>query len=267
MISISAVLGILAGLALGWVISSAGIVNPIRRAVDCLRKLARGELSVEIYGTDRDDEIGEIAQTMQVFKETAAEAKRLETEQANAGAERRNEMLALADSFEASVKTAMAVVSNTATELQSAASSMLPPSPRKARARRWPWPKPPTRRRVTSRPSLRRRRTFGLYHRNQQAGATSSETAQKAVNDAERTNASVESLSETADKIGRVVEVINSIASQNDLLCAQCDDRGCARRRGRQGLCGCCVGSQKVWPIKPQRRPRRSPSRSPACRG
>src|SRR5882724_3714785 len=32
-ISISAVLGILAGLALGWVISSAGIVNPIRRAV------------------------------------------------------------------------------------------------------------------------------------------------------------------------------------------------------------------------------------------
>jgi methyl-accepting chemotaxis protein len=42
--------------------------------------------------------------------------------------------------------------------------------------------------------------------------------AQKAVQEAERTNAQIEGLAETAQKIGEVVKLINAIASQTNLL-------------------------------------------------
>lgn len=74
--------GIICSLLIGWFVSMKGIVSPIRNAVGSLRGLAEGDLETSVYGLGRRDEIGEIAETMQVFKETAIKSRELSEEQA-----------------------------------------------------------------------------------------------------------------------------------------------------------------------------------------
>ena len=78
---IVAVAGVIGGLAVGFVIGNLGVSKPIGNIVQGLRKLAAGDVQVEIYGVDRKDEIGLIAAAMQVFKQNALEKIRLQAEQ------------------------------------------------------------------------------------------------------------------------------------------------------------------------------------------
>ena len=61
-----AIAGILGGAILGWAISRFAISQPLLRAVDCLKRLAQGELHLTIFGTGRGDEIGMIADTVAI---------------------------------------------------------------------------------------------------------------------------------------------------------------------------------------------------------
>ncbi len=72
-----AVTGIAISLVIGWWVSSRGIVRPLNSSVGSLRKLAEGDLEAEVYGVQRKDEVGDIAQTMQVFKDTAIRSQQL----------------------------------------------------------------------------------------------------------------------------------------------------------------------------------------------
>jgi len=74
--------GIFGGALIGYLLGSRGISRPISHVVAALRKLADGDVQVEIFGLGRKDEIGDIAGTMQVFKENAQAKIRLEAEQA-----------------------------------------------------------------------------------------------------------------------------------------------------------------------------------------
>ncbi|RME65274.1 MAG: methyl-accepting chemotaxis protein [Alphaproteobacteria bacterium] len=87
LLSIVALAGVIIGLALGQYVAKVGVVAPIRRIVAAMGQLAKGDLTTEIAGKERGDEIGEMAAALQVFKDTAAEAKRLDQE-ARAAAER-----------------------------------------------------------------------------------------------------------------------------------------------------------------------------------
>lgn len=81
------------------------IARPVGRIAQVLRALAAGDKTVEIPYTGRDDEVGEAAKAAGAFKVNlirmellAAERQEAET---RAAAEKREEMLALADTFEA----------------------------------------------------------------------------------------------------------------------------------------------------------------------
>ena len=78
---IVAVVGVIGGVVVGFLVGNMGISRPIDRIVQGLRKLAGGDVNVEIYGLERKDEIGLIAETMQVFKQNAQEKIRLQAEQ------------------------------------------------------------------------------------------------------------------------------------------------------------------------------------------
>ena len=56
------------------------IANPIATLTTVMRKLAGGDLSVNISGAKRTDEIGEMARAVEVFKEAAIHNKNLEAE-------------------------------------------------------------------------------------------------------------------------------------------------------------------------------------------
>ena len=54
-----------------------------------MTKLAQGDLDIQIEGADRADEVGGLARSLQVFKENAVTARRLEAEQREQQAQRR----------------------------------------------------------------------------------------------------------------------------------------------------------------------------------
>ncbi|RAK58240.1 hypothetical protein DJ018_05245 [Phenylobacterium deserti] len=81
------VVGMLAALGLGMWLSRSAISAPLQRLADRMSKLAGGDLTVEIAGQDRKDEVGLMAKSVQVFKDNGLEMRRMEAE----AAERRQE--------------------------------------------------------------------------------------------------------------------------------------------------------------------------------
>jgi methyl-accepting chemotaxis protein len=68
---IVSVLSILGALGLSVIVSRAGITQPLARLQDTMRTLAEGNNRVEVPGTDRGDELGAMAKTVLVFRDTA----------------------------------------------------------------------------------------------------------------------------------------------------------------------------------------------------
>jgi methyl-accepting chemotaxis protein len=106
MMTVSAV-GIVFGLALGFLIGQVGIAKPMRALVGLLQRMAKGE-SIEISGTERKDEVGETARAVNEIKVMLAEKARQEAEaraeqDRRTVAERDAAMQKVAQEFEATV--------------------------------------------------------------------------------------------------------------------------------------------------------------------
>ena len=121
------VAGLVIGIAFAWLIGR-GISRPVVRMCVAMRALAGGDKAVEIPGVGRKDEIGQMADTVQVFKDSMIETERLRAEQeqtkALAEAERKRSMTNLADTFEAGVKGIVSAVASQATEMEASAQAM-----------------------------------------------------------------------------------------------------------------------------------------------
>lgn len=74
------VVGIIGALAIATYFVQTGITTPMSRLRERMQLLAQGETSGGIIGSDRRDEIGEMAATVSVFRENAIERVRLEEE-------------------------------------------------------------------------------------------------------------------------------------------------------------------------------------------
>jgi methyl-accepting chemotaxis protein len=225
----------------------ARIVGPITRIIEVMTRLAEGDNKVAVVGADRGDELGEMAQAVQIFKDNAIEKARLEEEQAatqqRAEQEKREAMYALADRFERQVKDVVDGVSSSATEMQATAQQM------SATAEE------------TSRQSANVATASEQATANVQTVAATAEElsasiaeigrqvlqsariAQNAVAEAETTNDTVRGLAEAANKIGEVVNLINDIAGQTNLLALNATIE--AARAGEAGK-GFAVVAQEV---------------------
>lgn len=80
MLIAGAIIGVLLGLSAGWLTSQYGVVKPIRAVVACLRGLADGRLETTVYGVGRKDEVGEIADAAEVFKQNLIRNREMERE-------------------------------------------------------------------------------------------------------------------------------------------------------------------------------------------
>jgi methyl-accepting chemotaxis protein len=216
------VVGIALGAGFGFFLAQFGISAPIAMIVTVLRRLAEGDFSVAIAGTDRGDEIGDIAKTAQVFKENIVRTRSLEAEQIEAKrkaeVEQKAAMNRMADTFEVSVKGVVDAVASSATELQAAAQSLSSTAEE------------------TSRQSASVAAAVEQTSANVQTVASASEelsasfgeigrqvvnsarVAGQAVAQATQTGQTVQALATAAQKIGEVVHLIQGIASQTNLL-------------------------------------------------
>ncbi|MGF7173915.1 methyl-accepting chemotaxis protein [Azospirillum doebereinerae] len=207
--------------ALAWFVVGRSIVARISQLSDAMRAIAGGNLDARIPQAG-SDEIGDMAQALIVFRDTANRANeanaRAEAERGRAAQERRRAMVEMAESFETSVRSVLERVSRAAGEMQDMAQRMT----RNAETT--------TGEAATAASTSQQAEgsvkavaaaTEELSASIQEIGSqvtASSRIARKAAEDAERTDRTVEGLSTTANKIGEVVQLINDIASQTNLL-------------------------------------------------
>ncbi len=107
MMMIIAAIGIVLGLALGFMIGQFGIAKPMRSLVVLLQRMAKGE-TIEITGTERKDEVGETARAVNDIKDMLAEKARQEAEakaeqDKRAAGEREAAMKKMEAEFEAAI--------------------------------------------------------------------------------------------------------------------------------------------------------------------
>jgi methyl-accepting chemotaxis protein len=217
-----AILGIAA--VAGWVawMIARSITRPLGQLGTRMRGLADGALDQEIPGVERSDEIGAMANTVQVFKDNALRVRGLEEQEAQAqiraAAERRAAMESVASGFERSVNSIVHSVSAAAAGMQTTAQSMTATaSDASARAATVTAASQSASSNVGTVASAAEELSSSVAEITRQV-TQSSEVASQAVGDAERTNAIVQMLAAGAVKIGEVVQLIDNIASQTNLL-------------------------------------------------
>jgi methyl-accepting chemotaxis protein len=81
--------GLLVIAAAGGFMFSRGVTKPITRLTGTMGALARGDLEVEVRGAERSDEIGAMAQAVQVFKENALKVQEMTEGERAASQQRR----------------------------------------------------------------------------------------------------------------------------------------------------------------------------------
>lgn len=213
--------GLLGATALLAAISLFGITRPLGAMTGAMGDLAGGNLAVDVIGLDRKDEVGKLARALQTFKDNAIEARRLAAEQEaeNQVKMRRAETLdQLTRTFERNVSALTQGLSAAATEMEATAQSMTSvanqttdQSINVASAAEQTSANVQTVAAATEELSISIREIASQV-------VQSSRIAEQAVQGAHRTDAAVQELAANANKIGDVVQLINTIAGQTNLL-------------------------------------------------
>ena len=200
--------GLLLGAGAAFVIGR-GISRPVVQMATAMRRLAEGDKSVTIPGTGRADEIGGMANAVQVFKDNMLEAERLRAEQeavkAAAEKEQRAVVNKMADAFESSVKGVVNAVSSAATEMQATAENLS---------------------------SASEQLTAAISEISKQV-TESSHVATSGATQAEQATATTASLAKKSKDVGAVIDLISNVAGQTNLLALNATIE--AARAGEQG--------------------------------
>ena len=94
---VTAAVCILAGVAISFLLARRGIVNPIRSLTAVMTEMASGKLGKAIEGTERKDEIGEMARALEVFRTNEAQMRAMEAQEAALHAQSRDLQTSISD--------------------------------------------------------------------------------------------------------------------------------------------------------------------------
>jgi methyl-accepting chemotaxis protein len=114
-------------LLLSWLISR-DVLGALDRQRTRMQRIATGSLDQPVEETERGDEIGRMAETLEILRQTALTARTLEAEQIAAKQrgenEKRDALIALADRFDTSVGRLVGMMASGSSELETTAKSM-----------------------------------------------------------------------------------------------------------------------------------------------
>lgn len=213
--------GIILGLALAYFIGR-GISKPVVGMVEAMRRLSSDDLDVEIPGHGRKDEIGDMAESVNVFKENAIRVKELDAEnkekEKQAEREKKAMMDSLAQDFEKNVGGVIEAVTSATQQMHGSAEIMTrtaTDSSEKSMAVAAAAEEASSN--VSNVAAATEELSASISEISRQV-SQSADIARGAASDAEQANSKVEGLKLTAEKIGEVVGMITDIAEQTNLL-------------------------------------------------
>ncbi|HYD29836.1 MAG TPA: methyl-accepting chemotaxis protein [Azospirillaceae bacterium] len=205
-----------------WFLTHVLLRRPLQAIAGTVLRVANGDLAVTIGGADRADEIGAIAGAVRVFRDNALRMREMEAAQERqrqkSEEDKHKALLVMADEFECGVRSVVDGVSAMAGQMRHDAESL------SANAAQ------------TSQQATAVATASEEASLNVQTVATSAEELSSSVNEIERqisesrriadaavqeagrTNQTVGTLADAAQKIGDVINLINNIAGQTNLL-------------------------------------------------
>ena len=204
------------------VLIARSTAKPILSMVSAMKTLAGGDTSVNIPGAGKQDEIGDMADAVQIFRDTMVRTREMEAEtkaqEQRTKEHQREAMLEMADSFERSVGGLVQAIDTAAVQLESSAGVMSQTSRRTGeQSNAVAAAATQTSMNVQTVSAACEQLTASVTDISRQV-VVSTRAAQNAVDSAERTGKTVEDLSDAARRIGDIVKLISDIASQTNLL-------------------------------------------------
>jgi methyl-accepting chemotaxis protein len=220
-IAILTVILALAAAAAAWIFAT-NISKPIVGLTQTMGLLAQGKLETEIPQRDVKDEIGEMVDAVQVFKDNALKVDQMEIDRQErvrqrelAEKEKRDKIVA---DFQASVGHVVNSVSTVAKDMQSYAEILTPAAEQtQQQAKSGSQAVEATTMNVQTVSSSAEELSASILEISGQVNGAS-QTASEAVAKAHDTNITVQGLTEAVSKIGEVIDMINAIAEQTNLL-------------------------------------------------
>ncbi|GAB2206372.1 methyl-accepting chemotaxis protein McpU [Roseibium sp. ROS1] len=197
------------------------LARPLASVTSSMAQIAEGDLETPVQGLERNDEIGSIANAVEVFKTNGKEQRRLEAERATEQ-EAKHRRAATVDQllggFNQEIRSVLETVSNATEELERTARELAQTSEQ------------------SSTDAESAARTTGDTAANVRSVAAASEEltssiaeiarrveeqagiSERASSAASQTDQTVQSLVATTDRISQIVSLINDIAAQTNLL-------------------------------------------------
>ena len=197
------------------------ISAPLVAITEAMRRLAAHDTSTIVPYGDRGDEVGAMSAAVQVFKDTMIASDKLGVEQAAdraARQERSARIETLVGNFERKIGGTVSVLASASTEMEATASSMKENAEQTDRqAIAVARAADESSGGVQTVAAASEQLASSITEINRQVASSSSLTT-RAVDSVRRTDDTVRALSESAARIGDVVNLITSIASQTNLL-------------------------------------------------
>jgi len=206
---------------LSWLIAS-DVLGALERQKNRMQRIADGSLDEAVEETGRGDEIGRMAETLEVLRQKAMTARTLEAEQVatkeRSEKEKRDALIALADRFDASVGRLAGSMASGSHQLETTAKSMSATAEgtnHRASVVGSAATEASTRVQTVAAAAEELSSSIGEISRQV---AQSAQITGRAVESARRTDTIVRALADGAKQIEHVAELISSIAEQTNLL-------------------------------------------------
>lgn len=212
-----ALLGIVA-ILLSTRIIARDIAGTVSQLTDTSERLATGDKSIEIPGLDRRDELGGLARSLHVFLRAAFRLERISAEKDAMRSERRQGLQRLAMQFENTVGEVVHGVAAASSQLKSTASSMAAAAEQATlQSGSVTQAMEQASDGVTAAAAASDEFAMSISEISRQA-SHSAELARKASGDAEGADETISALATSAEQVGQIVELIQSIAQRTNLL-------------------------------------------------
>lgn len=193
-------------------------IDPLQTFARDMKRLADGERDIAVTGTRRKDEIGDIARSLLVFVKSGHKLDELFAGRKAAATKRRQEVAVLAREFESrigdvagGVAAASSQLMNTASSLASAAEQSAEQTSQVAHAM------DEASSGVTAAAAASDEFAMSIGEISRQA-ASSAELARKACETTQEADQTISALSVSAEQVGQIVELIQTIAQRTNLL-------------------------------------------------
>jgi len=212
-----ALIGIVA-ILLSTRIIARDIAGTVSELTDASERLATGDKSIQIPGLERRDELGGLARSLHVFLRAAFRLENMAAEKETLRAERGQDLQRLAFQFENTVGDVVHGVAAASSQLKDTASSMAAAAEQAThQSGAVTNAMEQASDGVTAAAAASDEFAMSIGEISRQA-SHSAELARKASDDAETADETISALASSADQVGQIVELIQSIARRTNLL-------------------------------------------------